>query len=64
MVSWDTVFAPSCGTVVKDMDVVGDHCVLVARTQANELVLIAIPVTQPKNARTFPVSVSKISICC
>ncbi|XP_067466635.1 prolyl endopeptidase-like isoform X1 [Thunnus thynnus] len=52
MVSWEPLFSPNPGTAVKDMDVVGDHCVLVAKTPANELVLIVIPVTQPKEAYT------------
>ncbi|KAM7385362.1 hypothetical protein PAMP_001449 [Pampus punctatissimus] len=52
MVSWEPLFSPSSGTVVKDMDVIGDHCVLVARTPASELVLIVIPVIQPKEAYT------------
>lgn len=57
MVSWEPLFSPSPGTAVKDMDVVGDHCVLVARTPANEFVLIVIPMTQPKAAYTVKVSV-------
>ncbi|XP_078477807.1 prolyl endopeptidase-like [Lampetra planeri] len=48
---WETLFAPSPGTVIKDMDVVGDHCVLVVRTQAHELELIVIPLTQPETFR-------------
>ncbi|XP_053188710.1 prolyl endopeptidase-like [Scomber japonicus] len=52
MVSWEPLFSPSPGTAVKDMDVVGDHCVLVARTPANELVLIVIPMTQPEGTYT------------
>lgn len=41
------------------MDVVGDHCVLVARTPATELVLIVVPLTHPKEAYTLQVSVSE-----
>lgn len=59
MVSWEPLFSPSPGTAVKDMDVIGDHCVLVARTPASELVLIVIPMTQPKEAYTVQVSVSE-----
>uniref|UniRef100_A0A3P8RV63 Prolyl endopeptidase n=1 Tax=Amphiprion percula TaxID=161767 RepID=A0A3P8RV63_AMPPE len=32
MVSWNSLYAPDPGTVIKDMDIVGDHCVLVATT--------------------------------
>ncbi|TMS04485.1 Prolyl endopeptidase-like [Larimichthys crocea] len=52
MVSWVPMFTPNPGTVVKDMDVVGDHCVLVARAPAGELVLIVVPLTHPKEAYT------------
>ncbi|XP_069549094.1 prolyl endopeptidase-like [Brachyistius frenatus] len=50
MVSWVSLFAPGPGTTVKDMDIVGDHCVLVARTPSSELVLIVVPLTHPKEA--------------
>ncbi|KAK2921679.1 prolyl endopeptidase-like [Channa argus] len=50
MVSWVPLFAPSPGTSIKDMDVVGDQCVLVARTPANELILIIVPLTHTKEA--------------
>ncbi|KAM9847958.1 prolyl endopeptidase-like [Aulostomus maculatus] len=53
MGSWQPLFSPSPGTVLKDMDVVGDHCVLSARTPANELELIVIPLTQPKEVHTL-----------
>ncbi|KAE8280850.1 Prolyl endopeptidase-like [Larimichthys crocea] len=52
MVSWVPLFTPNPGTVVKDMDVVGDHCVLVARAPAGELVLIVVTLTHPKEAYT------------
>ncbi|XP_070772699.1 prolyl endopeptidase-like [Enoplosus armatus] len=52
MISWVPLFAPGTGTAVKDMDVVGDHCVLVARTPVGELVLIVVPLTHPKEAYT------------
>nr|XP_033468779.1 prolyl endopeptidase-like [Epinephelus lanceolatus] len=52
MVSWVPVFTPGPGTAIKDMDVVGDHCVLVARTPASELVLIVVPLTHPQEAYT------------
>lgn len=57
MLSWVTLFAPGCGTVVKDMDLVGDHCVLVARTSASKLILIVVPLTRPEEAYTVQVSV-------
>uniref|UniRef100_A0A7N6B7Y3 Prolyl endopeptidase n=1 Tax=Anabas testudineus TaxID=64144 RepID=A0A7N6B7Y3_ANATE len=53
MLSWVSLFSPNPGTAVKDMDVVGDHCVLVARTRASELVLIVVPLTHPKEAYTL-----------
>ncbi|XP_039994577.1 prolyl endopeptidase-like [Xiphias gladius] len=52
MVSWVSLFAPGPGSVIKDMDLVGDHCVLAARTPAHELVLIVVPLTHPKKAYT------------
>ncbi|XP_070697693.1 prolyl endopeptidase-like [Pempheris klunzingeri] len=52
MFSWVPLFAPDPGTAVKDMDVVGDHCVLVARTPSGELALIVIPLAHPKEAYT------------
>lgn len=61
MVSWAPLFTPNPGTVVKDMDVVGDHCVLVARAPAGELVLIVFPLTHPKEAYTVQVSVTEHS---
>lgn len=62
MVSWVPLFAPGSGTAVKDMDVVGDHCVLVSRTPAGDLVLIVVPLTNPKEAYTVQVSVTENSI--
>lgn len=61
MVSWVPVFTPGPGTAIKDMDVVGDHCVLVARTPASELVLIVVPLTHPQEAYTVQVSVTENS---
>lgn len=57
MASWVPVFTPEPGTAVKDMDVIGDHCVLVARTPAGELVLIVVPLGNPKEAYTVQVRV-------
>lgn len=59
MVSWVPLFDPGPGTTVKDMDVVGDYCVLVARTPASELILIVVPLTNPKEAYTVQVSVTE-----
>ncbi|XP_034754363.1 prolyl endopeptidase-like [Etheostoma cragini] len=52
MVSWVPLFTPGPGTALKDMDVVGDHCVLTARNPAGELVLIVVPLTHTKEAYT------------
>ncbi|KAM8739392.1 prolyl endopeptidase-like isoform 1-T1 [Acanthopagrus schlegelii] len=52
MASWVPLLAPGTGTAIKDMDVVGDHCVLVARTPASELALIVVPLTHPEEAYT------------
>uniref|UniRef100_A0A671Y3Z4 Prolyl endopeptidase n=1 Tax=Sparus aurata TaxID=8175 RepID=A0A671Y3Z4_SPAAU len=52
MASWAPLLAPGPGTVIKDMDVVGDHCVLVARTPASELALFVVPLTHPEEAYT------------
>lgn len=62
MVSWVPLFVPGPGTAVKDMDVVGEHCVLVARTPAGELALIVVPLTRPQEAYTVQVSVTENSI--
>ncbi|KAA8583586.1 hypothetical protein FQN60_014794 [Etheostoma spectabile] len=52
MVSWVPLFTPGPGTALKDMDVVGDHCVLNARTPAGELILIVVSLTHTKEAYT------------
>ncbi|KAK1905996.1 Prolyl endopeptidase-like [Dissostichus eleginoides] len=52
MASWVPLFTPDSGTVIKDMDVIGDHCVLVARSAAGGLVLIVVSLTNPKEAYT------------
>ncbi|XP_037829557.1 prolyl endopeptidase-like isoform X2 [Kryptolebias marmoratus] len=51
MASWVSLFTPDPGTAVKDMEVVGDHCVLVARTSASELALIVVSLTHPKDPK-------------
>ncbi|XP_034040600.1 prolyl endopeptidase-like isoform X2 [Thalassophryne amazonica] len=53
MASWVPLFVPGPGAVVKDMEVVGDHCVLFARTQVGELVLTVVPLTHPSEAFTI-----------
>ncbi|CAN9499618.1 unnamed protein product [Ophioblennius macclurei] len=52
MASWVSLFTPDPGTTIKDMDVVGDHCVLVARTPLSKLVLMVVPLTDDKEAYT------------
>lgn len=56
MVSWVPLFTPGLGIAVKDVEVVGDHCVVIARVPAGELVLIVVPLTHPKEAYTIQVS--------
>lgn len=58
MASWVPLFTPDPGTTIKDMDVVGNHCVMVARIPAGELVLIVILLTNPKEVYTVQVSVA------
>ncbi|XP_051936580.1 prolyl endopeptidase-like [Hippocampus zosterae] len=53
MMSWDAIFTPRPGTVLKDMDVVGDHCVLVAATTSDQLELIVVPLSRPRAAYTL-----------
>uniref|UniRef100_A0A3P9KTB9 Prolyl endopeptidase n=1 Tax=Oryzias latipes TaxID=8090 RepID=A0A3P9KTB9_ORYLA len=50
MASWVPIFVPDPGTVIKDMEVIGDHCVLIATTSTNELILIVVTLTNPKEA--------------
>ncbi|KAM3605618.1 uncharacterized protein V6R79_002085 [Siganus canaliculatus] len=52
MASWVPLFTPESGTTIKDMDVVGDHCVLLARSPTGELVLIVVSLKNPKEAHT------------
>nr|XP_015800107.2 prolyl endopeptidase-like isoform X2 [Nothobranchius furzeri] len=54
MNSWVSLFVPDPDTIIKDMDVVGDHCVLVAKTLSNQFSLIIIPLTHPKDPYTVP----------
>ncbi|XP_077437461.1 prolyl endopeptidase-like isoform X2 [Vanacampus margaritifer] len=53
MMSWDAIFTPRPDTVLKDMDVVGDHCILVAVTTSHKLEFIVVPLTRPKEAYTL-----------
>uniref|UniRef100_A0A3P8UVM9 Prolyl endopeptidase n=1 Tax=Cynoglossus semilaevis TaxID=244447 RepID=A0A3P8UVM9_CYNSE len=53
MVSWVPVFTPDPGTVIKDMDIVGDHCVLTVRTNTNHLVLTVVPLMNQERVYTF-----------
>uniref|UniRef100_A0A1A7XAG4 Prolyl endopeptidase n=2 Tax=Iconisemion striatum TaxID=60296 RepID=A0A1A7XAG4_9TELE len=50
--SWVSLFVPDPDTMIKDMDVVGDHCVLVVKTPSNQFSLIVIPLTHPKEPYT------------
>lgn len=54
--SWVSLFTPGPGTAVKDMEIVGDYCVLVARSPVNELILIVVPLTHPKESYIVQVS--------
>lgn len=58
MASWVAFYTPDPGTAVRDMDVIGNHCVLVARTPANELALIVVSLTHPKDPKIVQVSVT------
>lgn len=58
MASWVTLYTPDPGTVVKDMDVIGNHCVMVARMPTNELALIVVSLTHPKDPKIVQVSVT------
>uniref|UniRef100_A0A3P9N657 Prolyl endopeptidase n=1 Tax=Poecilia reticulata TaxID=8081 RepID=A0A3P9N657_POERE len=48
MASWASLFVPNPDTTIKDMDVVGDYCLLVLRTPANELALSVMSLRNPK----------------
>ncbi|XP_068184337.1 prolyl endopeptidase-like [Antennarius striatus] len=52
MVSWVPLFVPDPGTIIKDMDVVGDHCVLVATTPTGSFFLIVFKLTHPEEVNT------------
>lgn len=55
MNSWVPLFTPEPGTTIKDMDVLGNHCVLVARVPAGDLVLITVLLTNPEEVQTLQV---------
>jgi len=54
--SWVPVHTPSPGVTLKDMEVLGDHCVLTCRESSGELALTAVPLAQPVGAYSIPVS--------
>lgn len=64
MTSWVPLFTPEPGTTIKDMDVVGNHCVLVARVPAGDLVLITVPLTNPEEVQTMQVGAAHRSYSC
>lgn len=61
MTSWVPLFTPEPGTTIKDMDVVGNHCVLVARVPAGELVLMTVSLTNPEEVHTTQVGAAHCS---
>lgn len=64
MSSWVPLFTPEPGTTIKDMDVVGNHCVLVARVPAGDLVLTTVLLTNPEEVRTLRVGAARCSSSC
>lgn len=62
MLSWVPLFTPDPGTIIKDMDVVGNHCVLVARIPTGEFVLIVVPLAHPNEVYTVQVSTKILSL--
>ncbi|XP_015233660.1 PREDICTED: prolyl endopeptidase-like [Cyprinodon variegatus] len=48
MASWVSLFSPGLGTAIKDMDVVGDYCLLVVNTPACTLALTVMSLSNPK----------------
>ncbi|XP_016526503.1 prolyl endopeptidase-like isoform X2 [Poecilia formosa] len=46
--SWASLFVPKPDSAIKDMDVVGDYCLLVLKTPANELALSVMSLRNPK----------------
>ncbi|CAF97079.1 unnamed protein product [Tetraodon nigroviridis] len=50
--SWVPLFTPGPGTIIKDLDVVGNHCVLVAKTPADQFILIVFPLARPGEVHT------------
>lgn len=41
------------------MDIVGNHCVLVAKTPADEFILTVFPLASPKEVHTVQVSLTE-----
>ncbi|KAG7283186.1 hypothetical protein CRUP_000548, partial [Coryphaenoides rupestris] len=53
--SWVPVHTPSPGVTLKDMEVLGDHCVLTCRDSSGELALTAVPLAEPVGAYNIPI---------
>lgn len=64
MTSWVPLFTPEPGTTIKDLDVVRNHCVLVARVPAGDLVLITVLLTDPAEVQTIQVGAARCSHSC
>lgn len=59
MDSWIPLFTPEPGTIIKDMDIVGNHCVLVAKTPADEFILTVFPLASPDEVHTVQVNLTE-----
>lgn len=53
MASWVSLFTPSPDTAIKDMDVVGDHCLLVGKRPGGELTLNVMSLSHPEETYTI-----------
>lgn len=49
---------------LKDLEVVGDYCVLTTREASGELALTAIPLAEPLGRYSVPVSGLAPLVCC
>lgn len=58
MASWVSLFTPSPDTVIKDMDVVGDYCLLVVKRPSGEIALNVMSLSNPEETYTIEVSVA------
>ena len=54
--SWVPVYTPCPGETLKDMEVVGDHCVLTTREAGGGLALAVVPLASPLGGYRLPVS--------